>query len=179
MALFGTVIDGTCGLCTPQNTPRIDDNVDATNNTSTMTTTHDIKYQHAPTHTAQWNHVVAASGITWWILRQSRMRWKQARAIAKHHECRWTTLIPQWSSLMSTKARGYRKQGRPAKRWEDDISLHLQPTKVHRDNNDLTNVTTWLTAAQDGLLWDSMEESDFVSEQTQKTSKTPRPRWVR
>ena len=36
-----------------------------------------------------------------------------------------------------TKQKGYRKQGRLVKRWEDDM-----PSKVHRDNNDLTNDTT-------------------------------------
>ena len=66
-----------------------------------------------------------------------------------------------------------RKQGRPAKRWEDDVKLYLQPTEVHRYNNDFANYTTWVTAAQDGLKWDSVE-SDFVSSRLKQSHDTDR-----
>ena len=46
---------------------------------------------------------------------------------------------------------GYRKQGRPTKRWDDDVNLCQR--KVHRDNHNLTNDTTWLTAKQYGTPW--------------------------
>ena len=46
--------------------------------------------------------------------------------------------------LFAARQRGHRKRGRPAKRWEDDINSHLQPTVVHGDSNDLTNDMTWL-----------------------------------
>ena len=110
--------------------------------------------------------MVTAHGITSWFLRQSKKCWKQARIIAKHHDDRWTRLISKWSPSISTKQRGYLKQGRPARRWEDDINSYLQPTKVHGGNNDLTNNTAWLTAAHDGLKLDSMD-SYFCGQQTQ------------
>ena len=43
--------------------------------------------------------------------------------IAKHHEDRWTKLVSN---------RNYRKQGRPAKRWEDDLNTYLQPDRTNR-----------------------------------------------
>ena len=40
----------------------------------------------------QADDMLAPSGMTSWILRQSRMYWKLARMIAKHNDSRWTKL---------------------------------------------------------------------------------------
>ena len=69
--------------------------------------------------------------------------------IAKHHEDRWTKVVSNCNPAISTKQQGYRKQGRPAKRWEDDLNTHLQLGRTNRDNNDLTSDMTWLTTAED------------------------------
>ena len=66
--------------------------------------------------------LLAASGITSWILRQSLIYWRQARMIAKHHESK---LVSNCKPAISTKQEGYRKQGRPAKRWEYDHDIYL------------------------------------------------------
>ena len=50
-------------------------------------------------------------------------------------------------------------------------TFFLQPTKVHRDNNDLSNDTTWFTTAQDGLKWDSVDSASVTS----GLKKTMRP----
>ena len=52
--------------------------------------------------------------------------------------------------------KGYRKQGRPAKRWRDDLSIYSQPDSSNRDDNDLTSDMTWLTTAEDSWKWDAM-----------------------
>ena len=80
-------------------------------------------YMTRATHKA--DDLVAAGGITSWILRQSQIHWWQARMIAKHHEDRWTKLASNWNPAISTKQKGYGKQGRPAKRWEDDLAIYL------------------------------------------------------
>ena len=85
--------------------------------------------------------------------------------------------VGQTSSPTETQTnqqKGYRKQVRPTKRWEDDINLYLQATKAHRDNNDLTNDTTWLVTAQDGLKWDSMERY-FVSSRLEQPIRPTTP----
>ena len=73
-------------------------------------------------------------------------------------------LSPTGTQQNQPGKKGYRKQGRPAKRWEDDLNAYQQPTRSNRDNNDLTSDTTWLTTA-------SME-SDFVSKQTRANNTT-------
>ena len=86
----------------------------------------------------------------------------------KHHVDRWTRLISKWSPAILTKQKGHR---RPAKRWEEDISSFPNPTKVHGDNNDLTNDTTWPSAAQDGLA-DSRQDP-HSSRQRQPNQQQP------
>ena len=84
---------------------------------------------------------------------------------AKHHEDRRTKLVSNWNLAISTKQKGYRKQGRPAKIWLDELNTYLQPDRTNRDNNDFTSDMTWLTTAQDKSKWDATE-SDFISSTT-------------
>ena len=56
----------------------------------------------------------------------------------------------------------HRKQGRPAKKCEDDLNTYLEPARPNPENNDLTNDTTWPIVAEVGKTWDDMEH-DFVN----------------
>ena len=53
--------------------------------------------------TQKADDLLAASGITWWIFRQSLINWRQARIIATHHEDRWTKLVSNWNPAVPTK----------------------------------------------------------------------------
>ena len=75
--------------------------------------------------------------------------------IAKRHEDRWTKLVSNWNPAISTEQKGYHKQGRPAKRWEDDFNIYSQPDRSNRDKNDLTSDMTWLKTAEDSSKWDA------------------------
>ena len=76
--------------------------------------------------------------------------------IAKHSK-----LVSNWNPALSNNQKGHLKQGRLAKRCEDDLNTYLQPTRVLRVNNDFTSDMTWLTTAADSSEWDAME-SDFI-----------------
>ena len=80
---------------------------------------------------------------------------------------RWTTLVSNWNPATSTKQKGYRKQGRPAKRWEDDLNINLQPDRSTSD-------WTWLTIAEGRSTWDAME-SDFVSSKLKQPARPTTP----
>ena len=54
-----------------------------------------------------------------------------------------------WNPAISTKQKGYRKQGRPATSWEGVLNTYLQPDRMNSDSNDFTSDITWLTAAED------------------------------
>ena len=82
-----------------------------------------VDYTTRATHKA--DELLAATGIESWFLRQGPIYWRQARMIAKHHEDCWTKLVSNWNPAISTKQQWYRKQGRPAKRWEDDLNIPL------------------------------------------------------
>ena len=58
------------------------------------------------TATRKADAMLAASGITSWILRQSLIYGRQATMIAKDHEDRWTTVVSNWKPAMSTQQKG-------------------------------------------------------------------------
>ena len=105
--------------------------------------------------------LLAANGITSSIFRQSQIHWMQARMIAKHHEDCWTNLVSNWNLATSTKQNGYRKQGRPAKRWNVDLNITCNLPDP--------------TATANSSKWDAME-SDFIgSRLTQPARPTTAP----
>ena len=115
----------------------------------------------------KWNHVVD-------LQTEQDIYWQQAGMIAKHHEGRWTTLISNWNRAMSTKQIGYRKQGRPARRWVDDINSHFQPTRTNRENNHFTN--DWLTKAlHEKRLREQQTETTCTTHDPIATTTTTRP----
>ena len=62
-----------------------------------------VDYVMRPTHIA--GDLLAASGIVSWIVRQSRIHWKQAKMIDKHHQDRWTKFVSNWNQVISNQAR--------------------------------------------------------------------------
>ena len=86
-----------------------------------------VDYIVCATHKA--DDLMGARRITPWIVRQQNA---MEAIIAEHRGDRWTRLILKWSPVISTKQKEYQKRGRTA-RWEDDISHHLQPERVHGD----------------------------------------------
>ena len=54
------------------------------------------------------------------------------------------------------------KQGRPTKRWGDDLNTHSQSDRSNKDDNDLTIEMIWLATAENSSKWDAVE-SDFIS----------------
>ena len=103
----------------------------------------------------------------------------RARLIAKHREDRWTKLITNWNPAISTQQKGYEKQGRPAKRWEDDLNAYPQPTRYNRDDNDLTSDTTWLPrrkTARNRTLWEVTSQAADSNNQHDPGPQQPRLR---
>ena len=66
-------------------------------------------------------------------------------------------LLDQACSSSIKQAQRCRKQGRAAKRWEDDLDIYFQPDRSNRDTNDLTSDMTWPTTADDSSKWDAVE----------------------
>ena len=125
------------------------------------------------THKA--DDLLAANRITSWILRQSLTNREPARMIAKQYEDR-TKSVSNWNPAISTKQKGYRKQGRPPKRLEDDLNTYLHPDRTNRDNNELTSDMTWLSTAVDTSLCDATESDCKQQDQTTSTHLLLNPR---
>ena len=83
-------------------------------------------------------------------------------------------LSPSGTQLHQQSKKRFRKQGRPAKRWEDDLNIYSQPDRASRDNTDLTSDMTWLTSAEDSSKWDAMG-SDFTSSRLKQPARPTTP----
>ena len=86
-----------------------------------------VDYTVRATHKA--DDLLAASRITSWILRQSKVYWKQARMLAEHHEDRWTKLVSNWNSALSKKQTGEpetTKTGQEVGRRHQHLLTHRQ-----------------------------------------------------
>ena len=120
------------------------------------------------THKA--DDLLAASGITLWVLRQSRIYCKQARMIAKHHEDCCTKLDSHWNPAIINQADRVseaRKNGPEMGRRRQHL---LTTRQIQRDNNDRKSDMTWLTTAEDSSKWVALE-SDFTSSRLKQPAR--------
>lgn len=78
--------------------------------------------------------------------RAAALKWRWAGHIARSSNEKWTKRLLTWRPRTTT-----RSAGRPQMRWKDDLSRR-------------TGVN-WIQAAQDRMVWKSMEEA-FVQEWT-------------
>ena len=84
--------------------------------------------------------LLAASGITLWILRQSQTYWRQARMIAKtpRRQLDQTCLQLESSDINQTEEGTGNKEDRP-RDGNTTSNTNLQPDTSNRDHNDLTS----------------------------------------
>ena len=84
---------------------------------------------HIVSETHKADDLLAADGIKTWIL-----RWKDILETVKTPRRTLDKAYLDWNPAVSTKQKGYRKQGRRAKRWEDDINTYVFP--ANRDGEE-------------------------------------------
>ena len=84
-----------------------------------------------------------------WITAQRRRKWNFARRVASQNGSRWSNRVAKWNPEL-TSARTSRQQGRPKKRWQDDIENVLR-TGLHNDS------INWMEVATNDTLWRSLE----------------------
>ena len=110
--------------------------------------------------------LLAANGITSWILRLKRMYWKQVRMIAEHHEGRWTERISNWNPAISTKQEGTKKKVGWPRDGKTPTTHTYQPRhpRSHERHDLAHHGTRWIETGLDGQL--------LYEQQTQETNTT-------
>ena len=88
-----------------------------------------------------------------WVSRQAGIQWKWAERVANRHDGRWTKEVLSWSTVTN------RKQGRPEKRWVDDISK-----LISKETGTITNDQGWIAWAKNRTCWSKWQEA-FVHQQ--------------
>ena len=80
------------------------------------------------------------TNIPCWIETHRRMKWRMAVRIASLPQERWTSKITEWNSGLDNKIKTNRSDGRPRKRWEDEINEQLrQEETAEAKGSDLKN----------------------------------------
>ena len=73
-----------------------------------------------------------------WVEEQKRLKWRWAGHVARREDGRWSRRLLDWAPT-----KGGRRVGRPARRWEDDLSAYKQ---------------NWRELAQDRDVWAGLED---------------------
>ena len=107
-----------------------------------------LEWMRRCTHNAE-EHLKKAS-IEDWVMAQRRRKWRLAGHTARREDHRWSETMLGWQPLCS-----FRGQGRPCKRWTDDMDSFLYcrdgvPTGV------------WKAVAQNRCDWQVLED-EFVA----------------
>ena len=85
------------------------------------------------------------SGATDWVTEHRKRKWSWAGHVARRNDGRWTQAVLDW------RPQGQRKQGRPAKRGEDDLQTFFKD--VASDMGCNSGEATWRELAQDRDSW--------------------------
>ena len=83
------------------------------------------------THIAE--ATISKQNITQWTTAYLRRKWRWAQRLTTVPDDRWCRIITNWQPTTVERRPAYRRQGRPRKRWSDDIDeyfkhLHNQTT---------------------------------------------------
>ena len=110
-----------------------------TNDTFTTSTTPPVK-QETPTDNLElWSkfikratHIAESTmtkhRITQWTTTYFRRKWRWARRLTQLNDDRWCKLVTTWNPQICEHRPAYRKQGRPCRRWGDDIEHYFGGT---------------------------------------------------
>ena len=97
-----------------------------------------------------------------WITMQRRRKWRWARKVALAPQCDWMAMALRWDPTGDPKLHARRRQGRPRRRWSDDIVSYLTEHTTTTANSDQpvtqVNIQLWIELAQDELSLSSMED---------------------
>ena len=66
--------------------------------------------------------------ITQWTTTYFRRKWRWARRLTQLNDDRWCKLVTTWNPQICEHRPAYRKQGRPCRRWGDDIEHYFGGT---------------------------------------------------
>jgi hypothetical protein len=98
-----------------------------------------------------------------WTTMQRRRKWRWAHKVAMAPRCDWMAMAIRWDPTCDPKLNARRQQGRPKRRWIDDIVAHMSEHTTTANNSEqpATQVDKqlWYELAQDELKWSAMEES--------------------
>ena len=113
------------------------------------------------THIAET--IMSKHNITRWTTTYFRRKWRWAQRLATLPNDRWCRLVTRWRPDSTEQRPAYRKQGRPRKRWCDDINDFI--THLHHNH---PTTTTWVDIT-DKNFW-RLHEKYFINYKSTSTT---------
>jgi len=83
-----------------------------------------VEWIRRSTHDAEQQMITL--GIEDWVTIQRRRKWRWASRVALATDDKWITKAIEWDPLLDSRQNPRRRQGRPQKRWTDDIAEHVR-----------------------------------------------------
>ena len=106
--------------------------------------------------TTRWTEEqLKAAGQKEWLATWRTRQWAWAGKLFTKDETKWSAIATRWQPLLHTRSQKGRQQGRPRKRWDQDIENYLKSKYPDKDDD-------WKVQANYEKQW--QEDSDhFVS----------------
>ena len=98
--------------------------------------------------------------IPCWIEVHRRTKWRKARRIVFVNEQRWNRRVFDWHPGLDTSIKTRRQEGRPKRRWEDDLNEFLKIEETQEKTKyDLTHNNTWMSEAKNAKNGKTMKKT--------------------
>ena len=110
--------------------------------------------------TQQAEGFMAAAKLEDWLTTWRRRKWRWAGRLESTQGHKWSHKALGWSPDIHGRHQGHRSQGRPCKRWEDDLSSFCR--------DQFSGTLTWKELARDRPRWNDYEDkfAKFADRQT-------------
>ena len=111
--------------------------------------------------------LLSSLDIETWDITYWRRKWQWTSRLAEQHHDRWSRIAYLWQPQIHHRYPTYRRQGRPRKRWDDEINHFIHTTQ---QSTDATTPSTILQLSTDQSTWADFE-NNFI-EHTRRSSST-------
>ena len=143
-----TIIPPTANTSDDESTDDVNSTTSDTNLQQLMATHNDDEHEPWPEFIKRATRIAEETtkqlNMQEWTTTYWKKQWKWANRIANQQQLRWSRLVAEWDPTTDNPQHAQRKQGRPQKRWDDDINNFLRQANNHNDEHHLSDTNNEL-----------------------------------
>ena len=145
--------------------------------TTTSAYLHDNHHTTTDTTTEPWPEYIRRAtdiaerqlrtlNIECWTTTYWRRKWRWAARVATQDCTRWSRRVIHWEPQHTEKRQTARRQARPHKRWDDDITTFIHNLPQH------TTTSQWSQLARDAITWQALEDQFISTKELELASRS-------